>query len=156
MKRVALIVVVVVAVCTASFAGTSVASIKGPYNFQLSGVRNFFGYYNGGTFVPVSGACPSNQHCQSQAFATVFTGVVSFDGQGHVTFVSVSSVNGGGGSPDAGAVWVYDVSGYNGAMTGGQGSLYLTLGSFNSAGVATVLTLRTGNGNPLTGVATLQ
>jgi len=154
MKKVALLMAVVFAVCTASFA-TSVASIKGTYNFQISGVRNEYGYYSGSNFVQVT-TCPSNQHCSNQAFGSVSYGTLSFDGAGHVKFLSIAKVNNGSGGPTAGTVWSYSVSGYNGAMSGSSGSAYLTLGSFNSAGVAQVVTIRTGGNDANTGVATLQ
>ena len=150
-----MVIAVVLTVASTSFA-TSAASIKGVYNFQVSGINNQNGYYSGSTWVQVNGNCPTNQHCFVQAFPTITYGTLSFDGAGHATFLSVTGVNSGSGGPTKGAVWAYSVSGYNGAIGSSTNGAYLTLGSFNAAGVATVVTIRTAGNYPSTGVATLQ
>jgi len=159
MKKAALLVMLaatVLAMATTSFAATSVASLKGVYNFQLAGFSNENGYYSGSTWIQVNGSCPSTQHCFTQAFPRLTYGTLSFNGAGHATFLSIASVNGGSGGPTKGSVWVYSVSGFNGAIGTASNGAYLTLGSFNAAGVATVVTIRTSDNNPDTGVATLQ
>jgi hypothetical protein len=118
-----------------SFAATSVASVKGIYNFEIGGVTT---------------------NAKGQAVQQTNYGTVSFDGKGHVTFLSITSVNGGKGGPVKGSVWPYAVSGFNGALGTAQDGAYFTLGSFNAAGIATVLTLRTADTVPKPGVATLQ
>lgn len=155
MKKTSLAVLIatVLALASTSFA-TSVASVKGVYNFQLSGFSNENGYYSGSTWVQVNGSCPTNQHCFVQAIPKLTYGTLSFDGAGHAKFLSI--VGGGSGGPTTGAVWAYSVSGFNGAIGTATDGAYLTLGSFNSAGVATVVTMRTAGNNPNTGVATLQ
>ncbi|MGA8150561.1 MAG: hypothetical protein WB952_06405 [Terriglobales bacterium] len=159
MKKAALFLMLMATVlvtAATSFAATSVASLKGVYNFQVAGFSNENGYYSGSTWVVVTGTCPTNQHCFTQAFPRLTYGTLSFDGAGHATFTSVTGVNQGSGGPTKGAVWAYSVSGFNGALGTATNGAYLTLGSFNSAGVATVVTIRTAGGNPNTGVATLQ
>jgi len=150
-----MLMVAVVTMASTSFA-TSAASIKGVYNFQVSGIDNQYGYYSGSTWVQVSGNCPKNQQCFVQAFPRLSYGTISFDGEGHATFLSIASVNSGSGGPTKGLVLAYSVSGFNGAIGSSTNGAYLTLGSFNSAGVATVVTIRTVGSNPDTGVATLQ
>lgn len=158
MKKAALFLnlIAVLAIASTSFAATSVASLKGVYNFQLSGFSNENGYYSGSTWVQVNGTCPSTQHCFTQAFPRLTYGTISFDGAGHATFTSIASVNGGSGGPTKGTVWAYSVSGFNGALGSATNGAYLTLGSFNTAGVATVVTIRTADNNPETGVAVLE
>src|SRR5580698_4212952 len=153
-----LLMATVLAVASASFAATSVASLKGVYRFQIAGVSNQNGYYASGTWYPVTGTCVSSQHCFVQAFLRFTYGTVVFDGAGHATFVSVTSVNGGSGGPREGAVWAYSVSDFDGAMGTATKGAYLRLGSFNSAGVATVVAIRTADDNPNkgVGVAALQ
>jgi hypothetical protein len=156
MKKALVLTAVILAMVSMSFAATSAASLKGVYNFQLAGFTNENGYYSGSTWVQVNGSCPTNQHCFTQAFPKLTYGTLSFDGAGHATFTSITSVNGGSGGPTKGSVWAYSVSGFNGAIGTATNGAYLTLGSFNSAGVATVVTIRTADTNPETGVATLQ
>jgi hypothetical protein len=153
-----LLTVTVLAIASTSFAATSVASLKGVYRFQIAGVSNQNGYYSGNTWYQVAGACPSGQHCFVQAFLRFTYGTVSFDGAGHATFLSITSVNGGSGGAAKGAVWAYSVSDFDGAMSTATNGAYLRLASFNSAGVATVVAIRTADNNPDTGVgvATLQ
>jgi hypothetical protein len=158
MKKASLWVILmatVLAMASTSFA-TSVASIKGVYNFQLAGFTNETGYYSGSTWIKITTTCPTNQHCFTQAFPKLNYGTISFDGAGHATFLSITSVNNGSGGPVKGTVWAYSVSGFNGALGSATNGAYLTLGSFNSAGVATVVTIRTADSNPETGVMTLQ
>jgi hypothetical protein len=145
-------VATVLAIASTSFAATSVGSLKGVYRFQIAGVSNQNGYYSGGTWNPVTGTCDSGQHCFVQAFLRFTYGTVVFDGAGHATFLSVTSVNGGCGGPREGSVWVYSVSDFDGAMGSAAKGAYLRLGSFNSAGIATVVAIRTADNNPDTGV----
>jgi len=154
--RLGMLMAAVLTMVSTGLAATSAASIKGVYNFQVSGIDNQNGYYSGSTWVQVTGNCPTNQHCFVQAFPTITYGTLSFDGLGHATFLSVAGVNSGSGGPTKGAVWAYSVSGYNGAIGSSTNGAYLTLGSFNAAGVATVVTIRTAGNYPSTGVATLQ
>ncbi len=159
MKKAALLVMLTAAVLTmasTSFAATSAASLKGVYNFQIAGLTNQYGYYSGSSWIQVNGSCPSGHSCFQQAFPRLVYGTLSFDGAGHATFESIVSVNEGSGGPTKGSVWAYSVSGFNGAIGSANNGAYLTLGSFNSAGIATVVTIRTGGGYPDTGVATLQ
>ena len=57
-----------------------------------------------------------------------------------------------------GAVWSYSAFGFNGAMGTATNIAHLTLGSFNSAGIATVVAIRkVGNSSEAgVGFATLQ
>jgi hypothetical protein len=155
MKKTTLLVVAVVLTLASTSFATSVASLKGVYNFQVSGVYNTYGYFSGNTWVPVSGNCPAGQKCFVAAFAKYTYGTISFDGAGHATFLSVAGDTGSDG-PTKGSVWAYSVSGFNGAIGGSANGAYLTLGSFNAADVATVVTIRTADANPSLGVATLQ
>lgn len=155
MKKAILALMVLILGSSMSFA-TSVSSLKGVYNFQISGFTNENGYYSGSTWVQVNGSCPTNQHCFTQAFPKLTYGTLSFDGAGHATFTSITNINSGSGGPTKGSVWAYSVSGFNGAVGTATDGAYLTLGGFNSAGVATVVTIRTAGNNPNTGVAVLQ
>jgi hypothetical protein len=74
------------------------------------GVNNAYGYYANNTFVPVSNNCPTNEYCSNIAESTATYGTLSFDGAGHATFISVTSVNNGGGGPATGDVFTYSVS----------------------------------------------
>ena len=139
-----------------SFAATSAASLKGVYNFQIAGFSNQNGYYSGSTWVQVNGSCPTNQHCFVQAVPKLAYGTISFDGLGHAKFLSIARVNNGSGGPTNGTVWAYSVSGFNGVLGSATQGAYLTLGAFNASGIATVVTIRTADNNPMSGVATLQ
>jgi hypothetical protein len=91
MKKATLFVIViaiVLAIPSSSFAATSVASLKGVYNFQISGITNQSGYYTGNTWHPVNGQCPQSESCFVQAFEQLAYGTISFDGKGHATFTS--------------------------------------------------------------------
>jgi hypothetical protein len=160
MKKAALFVIlmaVVLAMTSASFAATSVASIKGVYSFQIQGVSNEWGYYSNNTWVNLNGAqCPKGQNCSNQAFSKLTYGTLSFDGKGHATFVSITNVNGGGHGPTKGSVWTYSVSGFNGAIGTANNGAYLSLGNFNTAGIAQTVFIRTADTNPDLGVAILQ
>lgn len=160
MKRTALRlmwVVAVLAVSSSSFAATSVASLNGAYSFQIQGLANEYGYYSGSTWVNVSnGQCPKSEQCFMQAFSRIVYGTLVFDGKGHATFTAVTNINGGSGGPTKGTVWAYSVSGVNGAVGTSSNGAYLTLGDFNSAGVAQTVFIRTEGSNPELGVATLQ
>ena len=160
MKKAAWFVIVIamfLAIASPSFAATSVASLKGVYSFQLDGLTNQFGYYSGSTWVNLNnGACPAGHSCFNQAFSKLTYGTLSYDGLGHATFLSITNINGGSGGPVKGTIWPYSVSGFNGAIGSATNGAYLSLGNFNSAGVAqTVLIRPSGNGSEL-GVAVLQ
>jgi len=158
MKKTALFLILmamVLVTASTSFAATSVASLKGVYSFQVQGITNQFGYYSGSTWVKVS-TCPTNQHCSSQSFPRLTYGTLSFDGLGHVKFLTLTSVNGGSGGPAVGSVWAYSVSGFNGAIGTSDNGAYLSLGSFNTAGVPQTVLIRTVGSNPDTGTAVLQ
>jgi hypothetical protein len=160
MKKTVLLLLVasVLATAATSVAQTSVASIKGVYKFQMGQVASENGYYSGNTWYQVTGTCPGSEHCSDQSILRYTSGTVSFDGAGHATFLSVTSVNGGSGGVTEGSVWAYSVFGFNGAMGTGSSVAHLTLGSFNAAGVATVVAIRkTGNSSDEgVGFATLQ
>jgi hypothetical protein len=153
-----LLIATVVAIATASLAETSTASVKGVYKFQIGQVATENGYYSGNTWYEVTGACPSGQVCSTQSILRYTSGTVSFDGTGHATFLSITSVNGGCGGFTEGSTWGYSIFGFNGAMGTATNDVHLTLGSFNSAGVATLLAIRkAGNSlNAGVGFATLQ
>jgi len=154
-----ILAVIVLAVASTSFAGTSVASLKGVYSFQLQGVSNQYGYYSGNTWVNMNGKpCPKGLYCSNQAFGKATYGTLSFDGKGHATFLSITEVNngGGGGGPVKGSVWPYSVSGFNGAIGTATNGAYLTLGNFNAAGIATTVFIRTPDSSPELGTAILQ
>lgn len=160
MKKAALLVILmamVLAIASPSFAATSVASLKGVYSFQIQGLTNQFGYYSGSTWVNLNTSpCPSTQHCFDQAFGKITYGTLSFDGAGHATFLSITSINGGSGGPVKGTVWAYSVSGFNGAIGTTSNGAYLSLGDFNAAGVAQTVLFRTADTHPSLGVAILQ
>ena len=160
MKKAALIVILmamVLVMASTSFAATSVASLHGVYFFQLQGLTNQYGYYSGSTWVNLNGKpCPAGHSCANQAISKVTYGTLSFDGKGHATFVSITNINGGGGGPTNGTVWPYSVSGFNGAIGTTSNGAYLSLGTFNTAGIAQTVFIRTADTNPMLGVATLQ
>lgn len=153
-----LLMATVLAIAATSVADTSVASLKGVYKFQMGQVSTENGYYSGNTWYHVTNTCPSSEHCSNQTILRYTSGTVSFDGAGHATFLSATSVNGGCGGAAEGSVWAYSVFGFNGAMGTVTNIAHLTLGSFNSAGVATVVAIRKAGNSPDAGVgfATLQ
>jgi hypothetical protein len=155
MKKTALFLFLMTMVLVTASSATSVASLKGTYAFQLQGTSNQYGYYSGSTWVPVS-SCPSTQHCFDQAISKLSYGTLSFDGLGHVKFLSITNVNSGGNGPTVGTVWTYSVSGFNGAIGTSTNGAYLMLGDFSSAGVAQTVLMRTEGNNPNTGTAVLQ
>jgi len=156
MKKTALFLILMTMVLVTASSATSVASLKGTYAFQLQGTSNQYGYYSGSTWVPVS-TCPSTQHCFDQAITKLSYGTFSFDGLGHVKFLTITNYNSGGsGGPVVGTVWDYSVSGFNGAMGTSTNGAYLTLGNFSAAGVAQTVLMRTEGNNPNTGTAVLQ
>ena len=156
MKKTALFLIVMAMVLVTASSATSVASLKGTYAFQLQGMSNEFGYYSGSTWVSVT-TCPTSQHCSNQAFSKISYGTFSFDGLGHVKFLTITNVGGNGGNgPTAGTVWGYSVSGFNGAMGTSANGAYLTLGDFSAAGIAQTVLMRTEGNNPNTGTAVLQ
>jgi len=160
MKKTALsvtLVATVLAMASLSFAATSVASLNGVYSFQVQGLTNEYGYYSGSTWVNLNnGQCPAGKSCFVQAFSQLTYGTLSFDGKGHATFLSVTSVNSGSGGPTKGSVWTYTVSGFNGAIGSASNGAYLALGNFNSAGIAQTVLIRPAGNNPETGIAVLQ
>jgi hypothetical protein len=161
MKKTALLPLLmtsVFAIAATSVVETSVASIKGVYKFQMGQVATESGYYSGNTWHQVTGTCPSSEHCSDQPILRYTSGMVSFDGAGHATFLSATSVNGGCGGVTEGSIWAYSVFGFNGAMGAGSNVDHLTLGSFNAAGVATVVAIRKEGNSSDEGVgfATLQ
>jgi hypothetical protein len=161
MKKAAMFVILmamVLAMASASFAATSVASLHGTYSFQVQGVTNQYGYNSGNTWVNLNGQpCPKGLYCYSQAFAKATYGTLFFDGKGHATFVSITEVNsGGGGGPVKGTVWGYSVSGFNGAIGTASNGAYLSLGHFSAAGIAQTVLIRTGDHSPEMGQAILQ
>jgi hypothetical protein len=140
-------------------SATSVASIKGVYAFQMQGVSNQWGYYNGSTWVNLNNSpCPAGKQCFNQSFSKLTYGTISFDGLGHATFLSITNVNSGngGGGPVKGSIWAYTVSGFGGAIGTASNGAYLTLGDFNTAGVAQNVFIRTADSSPEVGVAILQ
>jgi hypothetical protein len=140
-------------------ASTSLASLKGTYNFQVIGVQNEYGYYkpNSNTFVIISnGKCPAKTTCLWGAVEKLTVGTISFNGAGKATFLSVASYNEGTGGPVKGTVWPYSVSGFNGYLGPAGNGAALSLGSFNSGNVATVVLFLTTDTVPSTGIATLQ
>jgi len=164
LRTILAIVGLMVALALPGFA-TSVASIKGTYSFQFSGVTNQYGYYCGAgqsgncPWHNLNGAaCPKDVQCGNVAFAQVTVGTISFDGAGHATFLSIANYNqeGGGNAPKKGTVWPYSVSGNNAFLGSAGDGASLSLGSFNSAGVATVLQMFIAQTNPAIGTAILQ
>ena len=161
MKKAAWFVIVIamfLAIASPSFAATSVASLNGVYSFQIQGVANEYGYYSGSTWVNRNNStCPKGQYCSNQAFSRITYGTLSFNGKGQATFLSITNVNGGGsGGPTKGSVWTYSVSGFNGAIGSATNGAYLSLGNFNSAGVAQTVLIRPSGSNSELGVAVLQ
>ncbi|HXM22738.1 MAG TPA: hypothetical protein VN948_15885 [Terriglobales bacterium] len=160
MKKAALFVILmamVLAIASTSFAATSVASLHGVYSFQLQGLTNQWGYYSGSTWVNLNNQpCPTGHSCFNQAFSKASYGTLSFDGKGHATFLSIANVNSGSGGPTKGTVWTYSVSGFNGAIGTSTNGAYLSLGNFNAAGIAQTVFIRTPDSSPELGVAILQ
>jgi hypothetical protein len=164
-----LVGLVMVAGVAPASAATSVASINGTYNFQVSGVTNQYGYYtcsaSSCTWVQVS-TCPKGVNCENQTFAKATVGTLSFNGKGVATFTSISQYNNGGGGPVVGTTCTYTVSGYAASLTKcstkgvalQMGTVTLTLGAFNASNVSTTLFILTpdGGNSVSTGTATLQ
>ena len=138
-----------------AFGATSVASLKGTYAFQISGVSNQYGYYVSNVWHQVN-TCPAKTNCQNQAFPKLTVGTISFNGAGKATFLSITQYNQGSGGPVKGTVWPYTVSGFNGLLgTIGNGAS-LTLGAFNAAGHAMVVQFLTIDKQPMAGTAILE
>ena len=152
------------AVTPAFAAPVGVATMNGVYSFQVIGVSPQWGYYNGSTWVNVNGTCPNPQTkggCSNLSFAKITVGTLSFDGKGHakfLTFVNYGQGNGSGG-PKVGVLYPYAISGQTGTLTitGTKGGVVsLTLGSFNAAGLATVVQFLIPDTNPSIGTAILK
>src|ERR1700674_2023776 len=145
-------------------APVGVATMNGVYSFQVIGVSQQWGYYNGGTLVNVNGNCPNPQTkggCFNLSFAKITVGTISFDGKGHakfLTFLKYGQGNGSGG-PTVGVLYPYAISGQTGTLTvtGTNGGVVsMTLGSFNAAGLATVVQFLIPDTNPSIGTAMLK
>lgn len=141
-------------------APVGVAQLKGVYSFQLAGISNVSGYYVGSTWHYVNGNCPVNQHCMTQAFPKLSVGTISFSGTGKATFLTSVNYNPSGspnnGGPVKGNVWPYTVVGVTGLLGTKANGAVLTLGSYNTSGIATVVLMLTDDTVPTPGVATLQ
>jgi hypothetical protein len=152
----------VFAMLASSFAAgpTGAAQLQGTYSFSITGVTTAGGYYTGNTWHYVNGQCPANENCTTQAFQKVIVGTLFFDGRGQATFMSITQYNASGepnsGGPVKGTVWPYNVSGVTGRLGTEANGASLTLGAYNSTGLASVLVLLTSDTNPSTGIATLQ
>jgi hypothetical protein len=123
------------------------------------------GYYNGSTWVNVNGNCPNPQTkggCSNLSFAKITVKTLSFDGKGHAKFLAFVNYGQGGngsGGPVVGASYPHAVSGTTGTLTvtGPKGGvLSMGLGSFNAAGLATVVQLLIPDTNPSIGTAVLK
>ena len=148
-------IAVFIALLVPAFGATSVASLKGTYAFQISGVSNQYGYYVSNVWHQVN-TCPAKTNCQNQAFPKLTVGTISFNGAGKATFLSITQYNQGSGGPVKGTVWPYTVSGFNGLLgTIGNGAS-LTLGAFNAAGHAMVVQFLTIDKQPMAGTAILE
>jgi hypothetical protein len=168
----------------ASFAATSLASLNGTYNFQVSDVKGVYGYYCGAGqngncpwHTLGNGAqCPAKVNCQTQYTQDVSVGTLNFNGKGTVKFLTFADSLGDGG-PKVNVAYTYKVSGFaasfvlTGITNGGKvcsgttGSnpcpiVTVSLGGFNSAGVAVtnlLLITNTGDiGKAMGGIAVLQ
>ena len=150
-----LALILMLAAVVPAVAATSVASLKGTYAFQISGVSNQYGYYVSNVWHQVN-TCPAKTNCQNQAFPKLTVGTISFNGAGKATFLSITQYNQGSGGPVKGTVWPYTVSGFNGLLgTTGNGAS-LTLGAFNAAGHAMVVQFLTIDKQPMAGTAILE
>jgi len=176
MKKIALLVILaatVLAMASPSFAATSVASLNGTYNFQVFNVKSQYGYYcapgqtgNCPWHNLGNGACPKNYNCQNIFVQDVSVGTLYFNGKGGGEFLSFADSQGGSG-PKLNTVYTYKVSGFTATMVipaadaggGSSPTVTISLGDFNSAGVAQAVVLlvtNTGSNSALGGVAVLQ
>ena len=136
--------------CVTSNSPIGVDQLNGDYAFQLTGVTNFYGYYdnNGNLLSLKQGAsCPKNTVCNNYSGSSVSYGVINFDGKSTATFISFNKLDGSGngGGPKAGSKYRY-------ALKHGQISLIikpgtgtgptLTLGNFNCDGIAGTVFIR--------------
>ena len=120
-------------------APVGAAQLKGTYSFQVAGITTT------NKNVPVE---------------KITVGTISFNGAGKATFLSVSQYNQqSGGGPVKGTVAIYKVAGNVGTLTiaGAKGgTVSLSLGSYNAAGIATVIQLFIPDTQPSLGTAVLQ
>jgi hypothetical protein len=144
-------------------AATSVASLNGTYSFQVIGVSQQWGYYSGNNWININGNCPNPQKkggCVNLSFAKITVGTINFNGKGTAKFLGFKQYGeNGGGGPVVGTSYPYKVSGFAGTLTipGPKGgTVSLSLGSFNSANVATVVQFLIPDNNPSIGTAELQ
>lgn len=161
MKRVLAATVLMLMTMAPAFAATSVASLNGTYNFQLLQ----YSQNSSSTCEPVTGGTGGGNVCFVLSSVQITTGTISFNGKGAATFLSCSSCNGKGG-PTIGHAYTYTVSGFVANIDGvpnGKGAnaaIALSLGSFNSANVATtaliLITNTGGSSSPMAGAANLQ
>ena len=116
-------------------APVGAAQLKGTYSFIMTTNKN----------VPVE---------------KITAGTISFNGAGKATFLSVSQYNQqSGGGPVKGTVAIYKVAGNVGTLTiaGPKGgTVSLSLGSYNAAGIATVIQMFIPDTQPSLGTAVLQ
>ncbi len=160
-----LAVLMLLAVTPAFAAPVGVATMSGVYSFQVIGVSPQYGYYSGSTWVNANGNCPnptSKGGCINLSFAKISVGTISFDGKGHAEFLTFANYGEGGsgsGGPKVGVLYPYAVSGQTGTLTvtGTNGGVVsMTLGSFNPAGIATVVQFLIPDTNPSIGTAVLK
>jgi len=140
-------------------AATSVASLNGTYNFQLVQSNT------GSTQTCENVQSGTGKVCFNLPTLQITTGTISFNGKGSATFLSCSSCSGKGG-PVVGHAYSYTVSGFvsniNGVPNGNgtNAAIALSLGSFNTSGVATtaliLITNTGGSSSAMTGSANLQ
>src|ERR1700674_638878 len=125
MKKILATMILLLLALVPAFAATSVASLKGTYNFQVFNVKGEYGYY---CAPGVSGNCPwhnitngqcpytNGNVCENIYVQDLSVGTIWFSGAGTVKFLTFADGLGDGGPP-VNVDYTYNVSGYTASFT---------------------------------------
>ena len=144
MKKLTVLLFPLLLLVAPAFAAND-ASLNGTYAFFVEGTSSARAEVTGTNTVNV----PSEE--------TLAVGTIKFNGAGTATFLSVMGYNLGENGPKAGSTFSYQVSGNTATMNLNSATISMSLGSYNSSGVATVVIILVSDSDqPLAGIATLQ
>ncbi|HXW91136.1 MAG TPA: hypothetical protein VEK33_11365 [Terriglobales bacterium] len=144
MKKLAILLFPLLLLVAPAFAAND-ASLNGTYAFFVQGTRSAIAEVTATDTVDV----PSEE--------TLAVGTIEFNGAGTATFLSVMGYNLSASGPKAGSTFSYSVSGNTATMTVNGATVSMSLGSYNSSGVASVVIILVSDSDqPLGGIATLE
>ncbi|HXW93599.1 MAG TPA: hypothetical protein VEK33_23825 [Terriglobales bacterium] len=130
-----------------------VAPVFAANNASLNGTYAFFIEGTGSARAEVTDIDTVNVPSEE----TLAVGTIKFNGAGTATFLSVMGYNLGTTGPKAGSTFTYQVSGNTATMNITGATVSMSLGSYNSSGVASVVIILVSDSDqPMAGIATLQ